>query len=413
MKRFINLLSAALLLIFCHFFSVYGSTCTDGSDPSTVLSTNEVTSINNQNMQGQGYGYGYGEGGSANATGGSSSSESISVSGDSGAIANISTNSTAHYETRTPPVSMLPPYLPTYQHGGWGTIQAYFPNGPTGYNRIYERAFYPDSKLDMKELKGVINSLSYDSPLDLIGGIFNGIGTLFGGPDNFHHGRGFEIASSIVRKRRPQDRPLYILIDSNINRDYLSSTGYAYVGKISLEGKAERNWDQVYKAAIAEALPWDVDIMLVSGGMKGITVGSTTTFPGVAGAYSQTNYSVTLLGGKSTGITEGKGEAMVSAECYRYYPQAVLRRAIPETFYDRIHTNAVTGKNVEKAPSPQIPNKQPASAQTQVRAEPKARTQAQAQAPMKQQQYIGVNVSNELYEMAGFNSQQSDYMAIR
>jgi hypothetical protein len=32
---------------------------------------------------------------------------------------------------------------------------------------------------------------------------------------------------------------------------------------------------------------------------------------------------------------------------------------------------------------------------------------------MKQQQYIGVNVSNELYEMAGFNSQQSDYMAIR
>lgn len=428
MKKFINLFVTIIALIFFQSVNLYGDSYNAGGTPSTVVSTNEVSSVNNQNMQGQGYGYGYGEGGSASATGGSSSSDSIAVSGDSGAVANISTNSTANYETRTPPISMLPPYLPTYQHGGWGTIQAYFPNGPTSNDRIYERAFYPDSKLDMRELKSVITSIPYDGPLGIVDGLLNGVGMLFGGPNNFHHGRGFEIASSIVRKRRPENRPLYILIDSNINRDYLNKTGYTYVGKISLEGKVERNWDQVYKAAIAEAVPWDVDIMLVSGGMKGVTVGTTTTFPSAGGAYSQTDYSLSLLGGRTTGMTEGKGVAMVSAECYRYYPSAARSRAIPEEFYDRIHTNAVTSKNIEKAP--QIQNNQqasPAPARTQVsaqpqqaRVQPKAQAQpqqtrvqpnaqvqpqqarAQAQVPVKQQPYIGVNVSQELYQMAGF-----------
>lgn len=402
MKKDIKILSIVLFFICFQIFSVYGETCTTCGDPSTVLSTNEVTSLNNQTMQGQGYGYG--EGGSAYAVGGNSNSnansdsDSIAVSGDSGAIANITTNSTANYESRTPPVSMLPPYLPTYSHGGWGTIQAYFPNGPTSNNRMYERSFYPDSKLDMKELKSVVDAMPYDGPLSLLGGIFNGVGTLFGGPDNFHHGRGFDIASSVVRKRRPESRPLYILIDSNINRDYLNTTGYVYVGKISIEGKAERNWDQTYKAAIAEALPWDIDIMLVSGGMKGITVGSTTTFPSAAGAYAQTNYSVTLLGGKSTGITEGKGKAMVSAECYRYYPQAARQRMIPERFYNTIHANAATNQKIENTPQIQN-NVQPVTSQIQSQSQ----TQVQAQVPVKQQ-YIGVNVNPELSTMAGFNA---------
>jgi hypothetical protein len=418
MKKDIIKLSA-ILIIFCfQTLCVYGEPCTNCGDtgsPSTVLSTNTVTSLNNQTMQGQGYGYGYGQGGTSyatggnsNATGGNSNSDAdaVSVSGDSGAIANISTNSTSNYESRTPPVSMLPPYLPTYSHGGWGTIQAYFPNGPTSNNSIYERAFYTDSKYDMKELKSAVNSMSYDSPLGMVGGLLNGVGTLFGGPDNFHHGRGFDIANSLVRRRRPENRPLYILIDSNINRDYLNTTGYLYVGKISIEAKSERNWDQTYKAAIAEVLPWDVDIMLVSGGMKGITVGSTTTFPSAGAAYAQTNYSLTLLGGRSTGITEGKGKAMVSVECYRYNPQAAQQRMIPERFYGRIHANAAPKQTIENLPQIQN-NIQPSSATVQNQPLPQAKVQAQnqvqAQVPMSKP-YVGVNVSQELYTLAGFNA---------
>ena len=409
MKKFIVITLAVVMLIICQHNSVYGTTNTNYNDPATVLSTNEVSSYNSQNMQGQGYGYGYGEGGSANATGGNSVSDadSIAVSGDSGAVANISTNSTSNYESRTPPISVLPPYLPTFSHGGWGTIQGYFPNGPTAYDKIYERAFYPGNKSDMKELKDVMTSLSYEGPLSLVGGLLNGIGTLLGGPDNFHHGRGFEISSSVIRERRPQNKPLIILIDSQINRDYLKTTGFAYAGKVSIEGKVNRNWDQVYKAAIAEALPWDVDIILVSGGMKGVTVGSNTTFPSAGGAYAQTNYSMTLLGGYSTGITEGKGEAMVSAECYRYNPQAVQTRAIPEQFYERVHMTSVTGQNTNQAPQIQNsrqPSIAPAANRTQTNSiQPvRTQTQAQAQVPVKQQDYVGVNVSHELYEMAGF-----------
>jgi len=145
-------------------------------------------------------------------------------------------------------------------------------------------------------------------------------------------------------------------------------------------------------------LPWDIDIMLVSGGMKGITVGSTTTFPSAAGAYAQTNYSVTLLGGKSTGITEGKGKAMVSAECYRYYPQAARQRMIPERFYNTIHANAATNQKIENTPQIQN-NVQPVTSQIQSQSQ----TQVQAQVPVKQQ-YIGVNVNPELSTMAGFNA---------
>ncbi len=432
MKRFIYL-STIILLVLSQVPCVYATT-TGGTGGTTVLSTNNVTSLNSQTMQGQGYGYGY----SSSQTGDSSAvavngdsiseggdsysdSDSLSYSEGSDSIAFISTNSTSNYESRTPPITMLPPYLPTFAHGGWGTIQGYFPNGPTTNNQIYERAFYPGSKLDMKELKGVMNAIPYDGPLGMIGGLLNGVGTIFGGPDNFHHGKGFEISNSVIRQRRPKNLPLIIMIDSNINRDYLKNTGYAYVGKISLEGKTELNWDQVYKAAIAEAIPWEVDIMLVSGGMKGVTIGSTTTFPSAAGAYAQTNYSLSLLGGKSTGLSEGKGEAMVSGECYRYNPQAAERRMIPEEFYQRIHTTVAMNTNIEKAPQIQN-NIQPAQTQVSIRTETPVKTevqeqthqnvepimqanaqpQAQAQVPMRQQAYPGVNVSQELYNMAGF-----------
>src|SRR4030066_72155 len=139
---------------------------------------------------------------------------------------------------------------------------------------------------DMKQLKQVLKTLPYNNPVNIIGGIFNGVRAAFGGPNYFHRGRGFEISNALIRERRPEGKPILIFIDSNISRELLHSSGYAYVGRVSLEGDVDRNWDQVYGAAVAEAIPWDVDILLISGGMKGVTVGSNLSFPGAAGAYS-------------------------------------------------------------------------------------------------------------------------------
>ena len=138
----------------------------------------------------------------------------------------------------------------------------------------------------MKDLRGVIEALSYDGPLEAIGGFLNGVGAIFGGPDNYHHGRGLEITSSLVRTRRPEGKPLLVFIDTNVDTNLLRKAGYAYVGKVSMEGKIDRNWDQVYDAAVTETLPRDVDILLIAGGMKGVTVGSNTSFPGAAGGYN-------------------------------------------------------------------------------------------------------------------------------
>ncbi len=393
MKKFSFLLSAVFLLICCQYFSVYGRT---SSDPSIVSSTNDVISTNTQTMQGQGWGYG--EGGNADST---------SEGGDasSGSISSINTTSISNYKGRTSPISTFMPYLPSWTHGGWGILQTYFPNGPSS-NMAYERIVYPKNSEDMKELKYVLTSIPHDGPLDFIGGIINNVAVVFGGPDNFHHGRGFEIASSIERKRRPEGKPLMIFIDSNIDRNVLRDLGFAYVGRVSLEGKSERNWDQVYKAAVAETLPWDVDMIIISGGMKGITVGSNFSFPTAAGAYSQLNYSLSLFGGASNGITEGKGVAMVSAECYRYQPRAIQRRAIPKSFYDKIHANAAAKQTkvtenhkvkteVSKAKTPQA-----------VPTLPKDKDE------IKQQP--GIEISRELYEMAGFSPQQQlDHTVIK
>jgi len=313
-----------------------------GNNINNGLYQNNVVgnSINNGQLQnvsviGGGDSSSVAEGGSSSSTayGGSSKSDSSSSS-----QVNIINDSGSNLKTRTPPLTVFPSYLPYWNHGGWGTVKAYFPNGPNADEQIYERAFDPNDANDMRDLRGVIEALSYEGPLEAIGGFLNGVGAVFGGPDNYHHGRGMEIASSLVRTRRPEKKPLLVFIDTNVDTNLLREAGYAYVGKVSLEGKIDRNWDQVYDATIAETLPWDVDILLISGGMKGVTVGSNISFPGAAGAYSQANYSVSLFGSVSSGVTEGKGKAMLSAQGYRYWPEAARRRRIPQAFYEKIRT---------------------------------------------------------------------------
>ena len=406
MKKFSFLLSVIFILTCCQPFNVYGSICGNNDGSSTVASTNEVTSINTQNMQGQGY---------ATAEGGDASAYAVSGDASSGSISNISTNSVSNYKGRTSPISTVLPYLPSWTHGGWGILQTYFPNGPSS-NMAYEQVVYPKNSQDIKMLKAVLKSIPHDGPLDFLGGVINDVAAVFGAPDNFHHGRGFEIASSIERKRRPEGKPLLIFIDSNIDRNVLRGLGFAYVGRVSLEGKSERNWDQVYKAAIAETLPWDVDMIIVSGGMKGVTVGSNFSFPTAAGAYSQLNYSLSMFGGASSGVTEGKGVAMISAECYRYHPRAIQRRAIPQSFYDKIHASTTAAKQT-KATEKQAPKTESAALTNPQRTQAVAKNSQTAPPVVPKnntKQRAGIEISRELYELAGFNQQQQlDYTVIK
>lgn len=338
---------------------------------------------------------------------------------DSSATLVLETTSISEYEHRVPPLTTYPPYLPMWNHGGWGTIKAYFPNGPTSHDKVYERTFDPENGVDVKEIKGILKSLPYSGALEAIGGFFNGVGTWFGGPSKYHHGRGFDIANSVIRDRRPEGKPLLVFIDSYVDAALLEEAGYAYVGRLSLEGSVKRNWDHVYNAAIAEALPWDVDVLLISGGMKGVTVGATSSVSG-GGGYSQSNYSLSLLPGVSRGVTEGKGEAVMSATAYRFCPEMLERRRIPKSLYDRIRLR------------PQAAALEPEGQMPAVGAQPTAVSAMQPPAvaapavPVEEEEERvigpdatgqtrpGIKMSQELYDMAGFAPGQTvDHVRVR
>ncbi len=384
MKRLAAMLVCVLMTVAVAYGTGYGG-------DSNISLTSDFQSSLMQNATAIG-------GGNADSTstsnavaeGGMADSWSYSEGGigwsDSVSSVNIDTTSISNYKGRTSPIGAYPPYLPSWNHGGWGTINAYFANGPTSRGGVYERTFDTANPDDVRELKGILSSLSYSGPLEIVGGLFNGLFQLFGGPDRTHHGRGFDIANSVIRDRRPEGKPLFVLIDSNVDAGLLAEAGYAYVGRLSLEGSVKRNWDHVYNATVAEALPWDVDILLVSGGMKGVTVGSNTSFPSAGGAFSQTNYSLSLLGGHGKGITEGKGEAMISAAAYRYCPEMLKRRSIPAALYERIRIRPkVTASEDDENASVSGSSREAV---------------AQEKAPV-----AGVEVSRELYNRAGLNTQ--------
>jgi hypothetical protein len=144
-----------------------------------------------------------------------------SQSSAEGGRSSVNVNAFSNVEGRTPPLTTFPPYLPYWTHGGWGTIKAYFPNGPTPNDGVYETSFDPKNEKDMRELKNVLTSLPHKGPLEVLGAMLNDVGSVFGGPDMYHHGRGFEIADSITRERRPERKPLLVFIDSSVDPQLL------------------------------------------------------------------------------------------------------------------------------------------------------------------------------------------------
>jgi hypothetical protein len=428
MKRLILLMTAVLMVVGTAHATGGGT-----PEPGDIINIdNNINNSQSQTIENNAVQEAYVTGGDSisKAQGGDADADSSSSS-----KASVNTTSISNYESRMPPVTTFPPYLPYWNHGGWGTIKAYFSNGPNKDDRVYERTFDPDNAEDNRELRSVLESLPHDGPIEFLGGILNGVGALFCGPDNYHHGRGFQIANSLVRQRRRKGAPLLVFIDTSVDTSLLRKAGYAYVGKVSLEGSVDRNWDQVYDAAVAETLPWDVDILLVSGGMKGVTVGSSGSFPGAGGAYGETNYSVSMFGSVTSGITEGKGKAVVSAEAYRYSPSMVNRTAIPKSFYDRIRAGATVSARPARRPTQSsVQPKQriwaPDTRRQVGRAEvaPSApvasnnrttrRTRALQNYPtstsIEKKNIAGVEISRRCWEIAGFDKDDMvDYVIIR
>ncbi len=348
-----------------------------------------------------------GQGGNASSDSTSySNSDSISWSdSDSSASASINTTNISEYEARVQPLSTYAPYLPMWNHGGWGTVKGYFPNGPSSTDHVYERIFDPTNEDDVREVKKVLSAMPHTDAFKAVGGIFNGLSVLFGGPNNYHHGRGVEISNSLVRDRRPDGKPLIVFIDSNVDVARLEVAGYAYVGRIGLEGTINRNWDHVYNAAVAEALPWDVDVLLISGGMKGVTVGTTKSLPsGLTGAYSNADMSLSILGGQSTGITEGKGEAVLSATAYRFCPEMIDRRRIPSVLYNKFRVGPQTASaNVAVPQAAPVARMSPPAERTAMRSEPQQASVSET----RPQTMPGIPISSELYRMAGFSQDQT------
>ena len=366
---------------------------------TAIVGDNTATA---QGGSGIGYSSAISEGGTGVGWSNSTSEGGTGVAwsdGDSAAVVDIDTTSISKYHNQVQPLTTYPPYLPLWNHGGWGTVNAYFPNGPAFGDGVYQRSFDPSNADDMRELRRVLTSIPYDGPINALGGVLRGVAAAFGGPDYYHRGRGFEIANSLVRDRRPQGKPLVVFIDSYIDPQLLKDNGYAYVGRISLEGKWDRNWDQVYGAAVAETLPWDVDVLLIAGGMKGVTVGSNISFPSAAAGYGQPNYSLSLFGGTAKGVTEGKGEAVLSASGFRYSPSLLQRRRVPAALFEKIRRPVPAA-----AGSTQTLMALPGAAQT---AAPQPRPAAPEAAARRGP---GIEMSKELYDMAGFNGQVDHVM---
>jgi hypothetical protein len=67
-------------------------------------------------------------------------------------------------------------------------------------------------------------------------------------------------------------------------------------------------------------------------------VGSNSSFPNGGAGFSQTNYSLSLLGGLSSGVTEAKGKPVISAEAFRYSPRLLFKRSVSRQFYSSLQS---------------------------------------------------------------------------
>ena len=203
---------------------------------------------------------------------------------------------------------------------------------------VYERTFDPGDADDMDELRGIMSGAPYDGPIEFIGGGLQRCGRgPFGDPTTTITAGALRSPTPWCGSVGPTGKPLLVFIDSNVDRNLLKRAGYTYVGKVSVEAKETRNWDQAYNAAIVETLPWDVDILLISGGMKGVTVGSNLYVPQCGHGLQPGELLAVADGRIRQGHHRGQRQARHGRRgAYRYCPRLVNKRRVPTLFYEKM-----------------------------------------------------------------------------
>ena len=117
--------------------------------------------------------------------------------------------------------------------------------------------------------------------------------------------------------------------------------------------------------------------------MKGISVGSTTSFPNASFGYSQANYALGLGAGHSRGVTEAKGKPCLSAEAFSFNPRWSQKSSQPRQFYQSLVARQEAQAKAKERANLQLPP-----------------------LPVSPQGVGGVSVNSELMEMAGIRQGQ-------
>ena len=264
--------------------------------------------------------------------------------GSAGAAVNFAPHSTSIVKTREQkvyPPGTSHPFHMYVNHGGWDLLKGYFVGGPSGDLTVYERQYTPSNKKDMDELYGVLEGMEHDRLIDLPFDILNTAWRLCGWaytagqatPARLpHRFRGIEVENGFLKDKRPKDLPLMVFVDGSLNLSKLKAAGYVDVGTTTARAdNTSRTWDQVEASIVAETLPWNIEIIIISGGMKGISVATNDSIPVAIGAGSN-DVGFTLQGATAKGATEGVAKAMIRARGYRKDPVRMKRISIPSKY---------------------------------------------------------------------------------
>ncbi len=235
--------------------------------------------------------------------------------------------------------------------------QPRYGNSPSRDVGVYERVFRPNDYRDREKIRRIVQSAPYMGPIECLGGVLNEIGVALGASDRIHYGRGFLISSSVDRRIRPEGKPIRVLLDRHASPKRLKKAGYNYVGKVYIVGQYNHTWDHVYHVALAEVLPWDVDILVIDTDLN-------TSRPWMHRCTAP----------------HPCGRPVLSAEAYRRYPRFLSRDQ---------------------------------GCQGKIRASSSIPEQSQTRDPHScQRNAVGITISRRLYALAGFTSEHQVYNVV-
>jgi hypothetical protein len=249
-------------------------------------------------------------------------------------------------------------------------------NSPSRDVRVYERLFRPNDFWDMEKIRRIIRSAPYMGPIECLGGVLNEIGVALGASDRIHYGRGFLISSSVDRRMRPDGKPIRVVLDRHASPERLKKARCTYVGKVYIVGQFHHTWDHVYYAALAEVIPWDVDILVIDTDLNTSRPWKPRCAPSKPPCTGR--HHICLPCPLPVSPPPPCGRPVLSAEAYRRYPRRISK------------AQGLPGKIRASMPK-------------------KSKTRVPQPCP---QNTVGITMSRRLFALAGFTPQDRVYNVV-